>query len=103
MKAKVGELEEEIREGFLRGLRKEMNGVVQEVVGKRRYSVRFKNGLEKEILSKHLTVVFVRSEVEDEIEVREVDMIPDVRGYLGCYHWVYIYLNFIKYDGIHKR
>ena len=41
VKAKVCELEEEIREGFLRRLRKDMNGVVQEVVGKRRYSVRF--------------------------------------------------------------
>ena len=50
-----------------------------------------------------LTIMVVRSEVEGEIEVREVDMIPEVRGYLGCYHWVYIYLNFIKYDGVHKR
>ena len=40
MKAKVGELEEDIREGFLRRLRKEMTGVVQEVVGKRRCLVR---------------------------------------------------------------
>ena len=39
--AKVGDLEEEIREGFSRRLRKDMTGVVQAVVGKRRYSVRF--------------------------------------------------------------
>ena len=45
MKAKVGELEEEIREGFLRRLRKEMTGVVQEFFGKRRYWVRLQDGL----------------------------------------------------------
>ena len=48
-KAKVGELEEEIREGFSRRLRKDMTGVVQEVFGKRRYSVRFQDGLEKDM------------------------------------------------------
>ena len=47
VKAKVGELEEEIREGFLRRLIKEMTGVVQEVVGKMRYPLRFQDGLEK--------------------------------------------------------
>ena len=52
VKAKVGELEEEIGEGFSRRLRKEMTGVVQEVVGKRRYLVRSQYGLEKEIASK---------------------------------------------------
>ena len=44
----------------------------------------------------HLTIVVVRSEVEEEIEVREVEMIPEVREELGCYRWVYIYLHFIK-------
>ena len=41
VKAKIGELEEEIREGFLRRLRKEMPGMAQEVVGKRRYLLSF--------------------------------------------------------------
>ena len=49
MKAKVGDGEEDIREGFSRRLNKEMTGVVQEVVGKRMYLVRFQDGLEKEI------------------------------------------------------
>ena len=44
MKAKLGDLEEDIREGFLRRSRKEMSGVMQEVVGKKRYSVRFQDG-----------------------------------------------------------
>ena len=47
MKSKVGELEEEIREGFLRRLRKEIPSVLQEFVGKRKYSVRFQDGLYK--------------------------------------------------------
>ena len=47
VKAKVCELEEEIREGNLRRLRKEVTGMVQGVVGKRRYLVRFQYGGEK--------------------------------------------------------
>ena len=65
-----------------------MTGVVQEVVRKRRYLVRFQDGLEKEMSSNQLTIVVVRSEVEEDIKVREVEMIPEVRGDLGCYHWV---------------
>ena len=41
VKAKVGELEEDIRERFSRMLRKEITGVVQEIVGNRRYSMMF--------------------------------------------------------------
>ena len=41
VKAKVGDLEEEIRDGFLRKMRNKMTGMMQEVVGKRRYLVRF--------------------------------------------------------------
>ena len=61
-----------------------MTGVVQEVVGKRRYLVRFQDGLEKEMSSKQLTVVLVRSEVEEEIEVREVEIITEVRKVSVC-------------------
>ena len=49
MKAKVGDLEEEIREVFLRRLRKDMNGVVQEIFGKRRYLARLQDGEEKDM------------------------------------------------------
>ena len=73
-----------------------MTGVVQEVVGKRRFLVSFQDGLEKEMPPIQITIVVVRSEVEEDIEVREVDMLPVVRDELVCYHWVYIYLNFIK-------
>ena len=38
----------------------------------------------------------IMSEVEEDIEVREVEIIPEVREELGCYHWVNIFLHFIK-------
>ena len=78
VKAKVGEMEEDIREEFLRRLKKEMTGVVQEVVGKMRYLVRFQDGLEKEMALNQITIVVVRSEVEEEIKVREVEISPEV-------------------------
>ena len=52
------------------------------------------------MLSNQLTIVVVSSEVEEEIEVREVEMIPEVCEELGCYHWVFISLHFIKEDGV---
>ena len=47
VKSKVGDLEEDTREGFSRGLRKDMTGLVQEVFGKRSYSARFQYWLDK--------------------------------------------------------
>ena len=88
VKAKVGEMEEEIREVFYMGLRKEMTGVVQEVVGERRYLERFHDGLEKEMSYIQLTIVVIRSEIKEEIKMREVEILPEVRVELGCYHWV---------------
>ena len=80
-----------------------MNGVVEEVVGKRNYLVRFLDGLQKQMSSKYITIVVVRSEVEQEIKVSQVEMIPEVREELGCYHLVYNYLNFIKQCGVDNR
>ena len=74
--------------GILRRLRKEMNGVVQEVVGKRRFLVRLQDMFENEIYSNQITIVVVRSEVEEEIEVRKLEMIPEVHEEFGCYHLV---------------
>ena len=80
-----------------------MTGVVQDVLGKRRCLVRFQDELEKEMLLIHTTIVVIRSELEEDIEVREVEIIPEVSEDLGCYRWVYISLNFIKEDGVDKR
>ena len=30
-------------------------------------------------------------------------MIPEIREELGCYHWVHIYLHFIKQDELYNR
>ena len=50
--------------------------------------MRFQYVLEKYVLLNQITVVLVRSEVEEEIEVGEVEIIPEVGEELGCYHWV---------------
>ena len=50
MKSNVSELEEDAREGFSKRSRKDIAGVVQEIVGKRRYLERLQDELEKEML-----------------------------------------------------
>ena len=57
VKAKIGELEEEVRVGSARSMRKELTGVVQAISGKRRLLVRFHDGCEKNLSSNQLTVV----------------------------------------------
>ena len=47
VKAKVGEMEENTREGRIRRMRKEMMGCVQAVVGKKKLVVQFKNNQNK--------------------------------------------------------
>ena len=44
VEAKIGELEEEIRVGSSRRMMKELTGVIQGVLGKMRFLVRFHNG-----------------------------------------------------------
>ena len=44
VKAKIGDLEEEVREGFLRRMSKELTEVVQGVSGKKWFLVRFQDG-----------------------------------------------------------
>ena len=44
LKAKIGELEEEVRVGSTIRMRKELNGVVQGVSKRRGFLVRFQNG-----------------------------------------------------------
>ena len=44
VKAKIGELEEEVSAGTSRRMRKYLTGVVQGVSGRRRFLVRFQNG-----------------------------------------------------------
>ena len=51
---KLGGLEEEIREGFSRQLKKELTGTMGRVVGQKRYLLRFEDGSEKELRSNYL-------------------------------------------------
>ena len=44
VKYKIGELEEEVRAGHSRRMRKELTSVVQGVSKRRRFLVRFQNG-----------------------------------------------------------
>ena len=53
-------------------------------------------------MSNRITIVVFMSEVEEEVKVREVKMIPEVCENLGCYHWVYIYLHIDEY-GVDNR
>ena len=59
VKEKVNELEEEIREEFLRRLRKDLTDVFQVFSGKRRFLVRFQDGCEKDLTLNQLTVMTV--------------------------------------------
>ena len=45
--------------------------------------MRFQDGFEKEMLYNQITIVVIRSEVEEEIKVREVEMITEVREEFG--------------------
>ena len=55
------------------------------------------------MLSSSLNIVSTRSEVEEDIEVMEVEMIPEIGEELGCYHSVSVSWNFIKEYGVDKR
>ena len=44
VKGNIGELEEGVREGCTRKIRKDLTGVVQGISGKKRFLVRFKDG-----------------------------------------------------------
>ena len=59
VKAKIDGLEEEVRAGHSRIMRKELTSVVQGVSGRSRFLVRFQNGCENNLSSNQLTVVIV--------------------------------------------
>ena len=59
VKSKIGELEEEVRAGSSRIMRKELTGVVLGVSGRRRLLVRFHNGFENNLSLNQLIVVII--------------------------------------------
>ena len=76
VKAKIGELEEEVRVVSSRRMRKELTGVVQGVSGRRRFLVRFQNGCEKNLSSNQLTVMTAHEILVE--EAPEVSTIPEI-------------------------
>ena len=78
-------------------MRKELTGLVQIVLGSRRFLVRFQNGCGNNLLLNHLTIVIVeRIPGEKEPEVFVIPEIPDEKVKLekGYYHCVYVVLRF---------
>ena len=78
VKSKIGELEEEVRAGNSRRTRKDLNGMVKVVSGRRRFLVRFQNGCKNILSTNQLTVVIVEKIPEEkEPEVSKISEIPE--------------------------
>ena len=73
VKAKIGELEEEVRVGNTRRMSMELTGVVKAILGKRKFLVRFHDGCEKNLSSYQLTVV-----TPHEILVEEAPLVSTI-------------------------
>ena len=90
VKAKIGELEEEVRVGSSIRMRKELTDVVQSVSVKRRFLVRFHDGCENNMSSNQLIVVAAHEILVEEAPL--VSTIPDIprdkneshKGYYVC-------------------
>ena len=97
VKAKIGELEEEVRVGSSRGMRKELTGLVQGVSGRRRFLVMFQNGCKKNLPSNQLTVVTAHEIlVKEAPKVSTITEIPEdnVKSHKEYYRCVYVLLQF---------
>ena len=66
LKSKIAELEEEVRAGNSRRMRKELTGVVKGVSGRIRFLARFQNGRKKNMSSNKLTTVIVEKILVEE-------------------------------------
>ena len=83
MNTKVSELEDEVREGFNRRLRKELTRVMEAVSSKRRILVSFPDGCENDLTLNQLTIVTVyRIPVTKESEVPMISKNPEEEVYL---------------------
>ena len=95
VKEKIGEFEEEVRVGSSRRMRKELTGVVQAILWKRKFLVRFHDGCEKNMSSNQLTVVTAHEILVEEAPlVSTIPEIPEdiVESHKGCYVCVYVIL-----------
>ena len=104
--AKIGEVEEEVRVGSSRRMRKELTGVVQGVSGRRGFLVRFHNGCENNLSSNQLTVVTAHEILVE--EAPKVSTIPEVREdiveiHKEYYVFFYVILQFKTEDKINNK
>ena len=77
-KAKVGELEDEIREEFSLWMRKELAGAMKLIYGNRMFLMIFQDGYEKDTTANKITAVTVdRINVNKEAEVTTISVMPD--------------------------
>ena len=90
VKAKIGELEEEVRVGSARRMRKELTCVVQAISGKRSFLVRFHDGCKNNLSSNQLTVVAAHEILVEEaplvstIPERPEDIVESHKRYYVC-------------------
>ena len=78
VKSKIGKLEEDVRSGSLRMMRMEFTGVVQGVLGKKRFLVKFQDGCKNNLSSNQLTIVILEKIPEEkEPEVSKTAEIPE--------------------------
>ena len=99
VKANIGELNEEVWAGSLRKIRKELTGVLQEVLGKNRFLVRFKDKHGNNLSSNQFNIMIVERKLEEkEPEIFAIPGIPEeqVEFEKGYYRCVYIIIWFKK-------
>ena len=78
VKSKICELEEEVRAGSPRRMRKELTGVVKGVLGRRRFFGRFQNSCKKNLSSNQLILVIEENIPEEkEPDVSEISEIME--------------------------
>ena len=106
VKAKIGELEEEVRVGSARRMRKDLTGVVQAILGKRKFLVRFHDGCEKNLSLNQLTVVAAHEILVEEAPlVSTIPVIPEDKheSHKGYYVCVYVILQLKTEDKIDNK
>ena len=93
----MGELEEKVRAGCLRRIRKDLNGVVQGIYGKKRFLVRFQDECENDLTSNQLKIMILeRILVEEEpkvpmnTEISKELVTSDKLYYCGVYVIIYL-------------
>ena len=83
-----------------------MTGLVQVLIGKKSFLVRFQDGCEKDVNSNKLTIVTVdRIMVTEEAKVAIISVIPDKANCFekGYYHCVHVLLQFNKEYSVNRK